>query len=136
MSSFASARVLCAKKGSSLPDDCLFCQLYHDGDHVVTAPGFVAIRDINPKAETHLLVIPERHVDTFRDIAHFHGWELKRMLEFIAEVAQKVGLTDYQVLANVGRSAGQTVFHLHWHVLGDRKSNELSHESLTAVSEL
>jgi histidine triad (HIT) family protein len=117
-------------------DDCLFCDIVRKGTYVAKTKGFVAIDDINPKAETHVLIIPERHVDTFRDIAHFHGWELKRMLEFIAEVAQKVGLTDYQVVTNVGRSAGQTVFHLHWHVLGDAKSHELSHESLTAVSEL
>ena len=121
---------------ASQRDDCLFCDIVRKGTYVAKTKGFVAIDDINPKAETHVLIIPERHVDTFRDIAHFHGWELKRMLEFIAEVAQKVGLTDYQVVTNVGRSAGQTVFHLHWHVLGDTKSNELSHESLTAVSEL
>jgi len=120
VSSFASARVLCAKKGSSLPDDCLFCQLYHDGDHVVTAPGFVAIRDINPKAETHLLVIPERHVDTFHDVGRFPADEVQRMLAFIAEAARHEGLEDYRVVVNVGKGAGQTIFHLHWHVLGGR----------------
>jgi diadenosine tetraphosphate (Ap4A) HIT family hydrolase len=56
---------------SRLQPDCLFCRLVRDGDHVYAAVGFVAIRDISPKAETHLLVIPERHVDTFRDIAVF-----------------------------------------------------------------
>jgi histidine triad (HIT) family protein len=99
-------------------DDCLFCNLYREADHVAATEGFVAIRDINPQAQTHLLVIPERHVETFRDIAQFTAEEDKRMLDFIAEVAAGAGLTDYRVVVNVGPGAGQTVFHLHWHVLG------------------
>ena len=80
--------------------------------------GFVAIRDINPQAETHLLVLPERHVESFREIAQFTPDEDKRMLDFIAEVAAGQGLTDYRVVVNVGAGAGQTIFHLHWHILG------------------
>jgi histidine triad (HIT) family protein len=101
-----------------MTDDCLFCTLYREGDHVAAADGFVAIRDINPQAPTHLLVIPERHVDSFHDIAEFPPDEAKRMLEFVAEVAAGEGLTDYRVVVNAGRGAGQTVFHLHWHILG------------------
>jgi histidine triad (HIT) family protein len=98
--------------------DCLFCKLYAEGDHVRKADGFAAIRDINPKAPVHLLVIPERHVETFREVGDFDGQETKRMLEFVAETAREAGLEDYQVVVNVGRGAGQTIFHLHWHVLG------------------
>jgi histidine triad (HIT) family protein len=101
------------------PDaDCLFCTLYRDGDHVAETDGFVAIRDINPQAQTHLLVIPERHVQSFREISEFPPGEDKRMLDFIAEVAARAGLTDYRVVVNVGPGAGQTIFHLHWHILG------------------
>jgi histidine triad (HIT) family protein len=85
---------------------------------VAETDGFVAIRDINPQAETHLLVLPERHVESFREIAQFTPDEDKRMLDFIAEVAAKQGLTDYRVVVNVGAGAGQTIFHLHWHILG------------------
>jgi histidine triad (HIT) family protein len=99
-------------------DDCLFCTLYREGDHVAATDGFVAIRDIHPQTQTHLLVIPERHVESFRDIAQFPPDEAKRMLDFIAEVAARERLTDYRVVVNVGPGAGQTVFHLHWHVLG------------------
>jgi histidine triad (HIT) family protein len=91
-----------------------------EGDHVHSADGFVAIRDIKPIAEAHLLVLPERHVDTFRDVADFPDDEAGRMLRFVAETAKKAGLEDYRVLVNVGPGAGQTVFHLHWHVLGGR----------------
>jgi histidine triad (HIT) family protein len=104
--------------------DCLFCKLGSDGEHVHAADGFVAIEDINPKAPVHLLVLPERHVDTFRDIGEFPADEAKRMLEFIADTARKAGLEDYQVIVNVGPGAGQTVFHLHWHVLGGGRAFE------------
>jgi histidine triad (HIT) family protein len=102
----------------SAPVDCLFCRLVREGEHVARTDGFVAIRDINPQAETHLLVLPERHVDSFRDVGQFEADEAQRMLGFVAETARAAGLTDYRVVVNVGRGAGQTVFHLHWHVLG------------------
>jgi histidine triad (HIT) family protein len=98
--------------------DCLFCRLVADGDHVRAADGFVAIRDLNPKAPTHLLILPQRHVDTFRDVGTFDAEEAKRMLEFIADTAREAGLDDYRVLVNVGPGGGQTIFHLHWHLLG------------------
>jgi histidine triad (HIT) family protein len=101
-------------------DDCLFCGLVANGDHVARGHGFVAIRDINPIAETHLLVLPERHVDTFKEVDAFPDEEAGRMLRFVADTAKGAGLEDYRVLVNVGAGAGQTVFHLHWHVLGGR----------------
>jgi histidine triad (HIT) family protein len=99
-------------------EDCLFCRLVREGDHVRKGDGFVAIRDINPKAETHLLILPERHVSSFREIGEFPPEEAKRMLEFVAETAREARLEDYRVVVNVGEGAGQTIFHLHWHLLG------------------
>jgi histidine triad (HIT) family protein len=99
-------------------EGCLFCSIARDGAYVNKAKGFVAIDDINPQAPVHVLVLPEHHVGTFREISEFDAKETKRMLEFVAETAEKVGLTDYRVLVNVGPSAGQTIFHLHWHILG------------------
>jgi histidine triad (HIT) family protein len=98
--------------------DCLFCTLYAEGDHVAATDGFVAVRDINPQADTHLLVIPGRHVASFHEIDRFEPDEAKRMLAFIADVAARNGLTDYRVVVNAGPGAGQTIFHLHWHILG------------------
>jgi histidine triad (HIT) family protein len=100
--------------------ECLFCRLVQEGDHVRKADGFVAVNDISPKAETHLLVLPERHVPSFREISEFPADEAKRMLEFVAETAREQGLEDYRVVVNVGEGGGQTIFHLHWHVLGGR----------------
>jgi histidine triad (HIT) family protein len=106
------------RRGSSLPDDCLFCQLARDGEHVRAADGFVAIKDINPRADVHLLVLPERHLDSFREVGELEPDEAKRMLDFVADTAKEAGLDDYRVIVNVGPGAGQTVFHLHWHILG------------------
>ena len=71
--------------------DCLFCRLVAEGDHVHATEGFVAIRDIAPMAETHLLVLPKRHVDTFREIDAFPDEEAGRMLRFVAGVAAAGG---------------------------------------------
>ena len=108
----------------SPPEGCLFCRLVAEGDHVAREEGFVAIRDIAPIADTHLLVLPERHVDTFRDVGAFPDDEAARMLRFVAGTARAAGLEDYRVLVNVGPGAGQTVFHLHWHVLGGEVDRE------------
>ena len=91
-----------------------------EGEHLRAADGFVAIRDIAPKAETHLLVLPERHVPSFREICEFPPDETKRMLQFVADTAREAGLEDYRVVVNVGEGGGQTIFHLHWHILGGR----------------
>ncbi len=101
--------------------DCLFCKLVAEGEHVRATDGFVAIRDIAPAAETHLLVLPERHLDTFREVDALSDEEAGRMLRFVAEVAAAEGLTDYRVIVNVGAAAGQSVFHLHWHVLAGNR---------------
>jgi histidine triad (HIT) family protein len=101
--------------------DCIFCKI-HRGELPATvvnrADGLLAIEDINPKADVHLLVIPERHLDTFRDIDELSAQEAKAMLDFVAETAKKAGLEEYRLMIFCGEGAGQTVFHLHWHILG------------------
>jgi histidine triad (HIT) family protein len=118
-------------------ENCLFCSIVSEGTYVARTKGFVAINDINPQADVHILIIPEHHVDTFRDVSEFSPKQAKRMLDFVAETARDAGLNDYRVIANVGPSAGQTVFHLHWHVLGGGPAHEhLPAAMATAVSEL
>ena len=101
--------------------DCIFCKIVR-GEIPATvvnrAEGFVAIEDINPKADVHLLVIPERHFPDFREIGVLSADESKRMLEFVAETAKGAGLEEYRLINYCGAGVGQTVFHLHWHVLG------------------
>ena len=89
-------------------------------DVVAHTDGFLAFRDINPRADIHVLVIPERHLETFRDVGELSAEEAKRMLDFVAATAREAGLEEYRLMIFVGPGAGQTVFHLHWHVLGGR----------------
>jgi len=100
---------------------------------VHAADGFVAIRDINPMADTPLLVLPQRHVDTFRDVGAFPDEEAARMLRFVADTARASGLENYRVLVNVGAKGGQTIFHLHWHILGGRPDTERVAAALEAA---
>ena len=117
-------------------EGCLFCSIAREGTYVHRAKGFVAINDINPQAPVHVLVLPEHHVDTFREVGEFSAGEAKRMLEFVAETAAaKVGLTDYRVLVNVGAGAGQTVFHLHWHILGGEPGSGVEVPAAVAIAE-
>ena len=103
--------------------DCIFCQIVR-GDLPATVvhrtDGVLAIEDIAPKADVHLLVIPERHLETFRDVSVMGEEEGKRMVDFVAETAKVAGLDEYRLMVFVGAGAGQTVFHLHWHILGGR----------------
>jgi histidine triad (HIT) family protein len=101
--------------------NCIFCRIVRGelpSTEVNRTDGFVAIEDINPKADVHLLVIPERHFADFREIDVLSADESKRMLEFVAETAEKAGLEEYRVMNFCGPGVGQTVFHLHWHILG------------------
>lgn len=106
-----------------MADECIFCAIFRGdipADVVHRADGFLAFRDVAPKAPTHVLVIPERHVASMSDVGGLTAAERSDMLLFIAEVARREGLESggYRVTANHGADALQSVFHLHWHVLG------------------
>jgi histidine triad (HIT) family protein len=108
-----------------MPDDCLFCKMasggidvpkLHDDDLVF------AIRDINPRAPVHLLVIPKEHIDDARHVGDAHGPGLARMVAVARRIAEQEGVRDsgYRLAINVGDDAGMTISHLHMHVLGGR----------------
>lgn len=105
--------------------DCLFCKIaagdipatkVHDDDAVV------AFRDIAPRAPTHILVIPRDHIASAAELTEADGAMLGRLFGTIAEIARKEGIADagYRLVSNVGRWGGQTVDHLHVHLLGGR----------------
>ena len=104
--------------------DCIFCRIVAGelpAKVVHRDEGFIAIEDIAPKADTHLLVLPELHLETFKDVpGRLSADEAKRMLDFVADTARVAGLDEYRLMVFVGAGAGQTVFHLHWHILGGR----------------
>lgn len=103
--------------------ECLFCRIAAGeipAREVARADGFLAFHDIAPKAPVHVLVIPERHVSSIDDVAGLSAAERARMPLFIAEIARELGIREsgYRVTTNHGAHALQSVFHLHWHILG------------------
>ena len=112
-----------------MADDCLFCRIVTgdvSADVVHRGNGMVAFRDIAPKAPVHVLVIPERHVDSMAGVGGLTPDERADMLAFIAEVARDEGLeaTGYRVTTNHGPDALQSVHHLHWHVMGGTRLSD------------
>lgn len=107
--------------------DCIFCRIV-SGDIPATivkrSEDAVAFRDLDPKAPTHVLVIPTTHLAAARDARGREGEKvLGRLLAFATEVATDLGLDTggYRIVTNTGPDGGQSVFHLHLHLLGGRK---------------
>jgi histidine triad (HIT) family protein len=107
--------------------DCLFCKIVTGeipAKIVKRSEKSLAFRDIDAKAPVHVLVIPTHHIPAVRDAKGADGERLLGgLLAFAAEVASELGLDGdgYRIVTNTGRNAGQSVDHLHLHVLGGRK---------------
>jgi histidine triad (HIT) family protein len=104
--------------------DCLFCKIV-DGeipaDVVHTTDHVVAFRDINPQAPTHILLIPKDHIESAAVISDEHGPLLAELVQAAAHLADAEGLDNgWRLVTNVGPDAGQSVLHLHFHLLGGR----------------
>jgi|SRR5918992_2498519 histidine triad (HIT) family protein len=104
--------------------DCLFCKIVAGeipSDQVHADDEVIAFRDINPRAPTHVLVIPRRHVEDVHHLTDANGDLLARLFGVIRTLASDAGLqSGYRVVTNVGPDAGQSVPHLHFHLLGGR----------------
>jgi histidine triad (HIT) family protein len=106
-------------------DDCIFCKIVAGGipaAKVYEDGRAVAFRDINPQAPTHALVIPRKHVASLNEADEEDEALLGHLLLVAARVAREEGHADggYRAVINTGAGAGQTVFHVHVHVLGGR----------------
>jgi len=107
--------------------DCLFCRILkgeipakkvYEDEHVF------AFEDINPQAPTHLLLIPKRHVRGLKEAEAADAELIGRLHLAAAEIARKRGIEDgYRTVLNVGPKSGQSVFHMHVHLLGGRNLN-------------
>jgi histidine triad (HIT) family protein len=104
--------------------DCLFCRIASGevpADRVHEDDQVIAFRDINPRAPTHVLVIPRRHVADAHALDDADGPLLAALFAATRRVADAEGLSEgYRIVTNVGPAAGQTVLHLHLHLLGGR----------------
>lgn len=108
-----------------MADDCLFCRIAsgeQDADVVAEDDDWLAFRDINPQAPTHVLVIPKRHVGSVDELDDADRDLAGELLLAARRVAREEGVADggYRLVSNTGRRAGQSVAHLHFHVLGGR----------------
>lgn len=104
--------------------DCLFCRIVAGeipSDRVHEDDDVLAFRDIAPKAPTHVLVIPRRHIPDAHALTAADGDLLAKLFGVARSVADRAGLENgYRVVTNIGPESGQTVFHLHFHLLGGR----------------
>ncbi len=106
--------------------DCIFCKLANGEiptDVVFENELAMAFRDMDPQAPTHVLVVPKRHVQSFSQLTQEDGELLLALTEAIQEVVKGEGLEEggYRVVTNTGELGGQSVLHLHFHVLGGRQ---------------
>ena len=104
--------------------DCLFCKIIN-GDipstKVYEDDSIYAFRDINPQAPTHILVIPKTHIASVDAISAENSAVVAHIFQVIPQIAKAEGLENgYRVVSNCGADAGQTVFHLHFHILGGK----------------
>ena len=101
--------------------DCIFCKIINGDfktEFVLENEYAVVFKDINPKAETHLLVVPRKHAESLNELDD--EILLGKLMMTVKEVTKKLGIKSYRTVINTGRDAGQEVFHLHIHILAGK----------------
>ena len=110
---------------SAFDDTCLFCKIVAGevpSDTLHESDSILAFRDVDPKAPTHILLIPKEHVRDLTEVTDDHGNVLADLVQAAAHLADTEGLSSgWRLVANVGPDAGQSVLHLHFHLLGGRQ---------------
>lgn len=106
--------------------DCLFCKIINreiPAEIVFEDDQVVAFEDINPQAPTHILIIPKRHIATLNDIADADRALIGHLPQVAAELARERGFAEegYRVVMNCNEQGGQTVYHVHMHLMGGRR---------------
>ncbi len=103
--------------------DCIFCRIIAGeipSNKVYEDEQILAFRDIQPQAPVHVLVVPKSHIAGAAAVTAESAPVVAHIFEKIPEIAGQLGLSDFRVVTNNGESAGQTVHHLHFHILGGR----------------
>lgn len=103
-----------------MSEDCIFCKIINgdfNTEFVYENKYVVVFKDINPKAPIHLLVVPKTHVASLNELEDKNL--MAELLMAVKETTKKIGLKSYKTLINTGKEAGQEVFHLHVHILGE-----------------
>lgn len=103
-----------------MSNDCIFCKIINgdfNTEFVYENEHAVVFKDINPKAPVHLLVVPKIHVASLNELEDKNL--MSELLMAVKETTKKIGLKSYKTLINTGKEAGQEVFHLHLHIMGE-----------------
>lgn len=107
-----------------MAEDCVFCKIVSgemESDKVYEDDWMVVFRDREPKARTHLLLVPRKHIPRPREVAETDKLLVGHLVHVAGEVAEKEGLSSYRLVANDGPGAGQAIKHLHFHLLGGQE---------------
>lgn len=107
-----------------MKNDCLFCKIINkeiSADFVMETESLVAFKDINPKADVHLLIVPKKHIRSLNQIEQEDEKILSELMFAAKELAvmNKIDKSGYRVQVNVEKGGGQEVFHLHMHLIGN-----------------
>ncbi len=108
--------------------DCLFCKIINGeipSDEIYEDEKIYAFKDINPMAPVHFLIVPKQHINSLNGITSENSDVIAHIYQVIPKLAEELGINvnGYRVVSNCGPDAGQTVFHLHFHILGGKKLN-------------
>lgn len=105
-----------------MEENCIFCKIIRgdfNTEFVLENDYAVVFNDINPAAPIHMLVVPKLHIESLNELDSEEL--LGKLMMTVKEVTKKIGLNSYKTLINTGKDAGQEVFHLHIHIMGDKK---------------
>lgn len=106
-----------------MAEECLFCKIIKGeipSEKVYEDEASYAFKDINPTSPHHILVIPKKHISALKDLKEADKELMGHLMLSVNKVASKLGLEEYRVVNNCGASAGQSVFHIHMHLMGGR----------------
>lgn len=107
--------------------DCIFCKIANGAipsEKIIDNEHFFVIKDIHPKAPVHLLLIPYLHIPSLFEAEPAHSTMLSNMLLELKNLAKKYELTGFRTIINSGKSSGQEVFHLHFHLLANSNASQ------------
>lgn len=108
-------------------NNCIFCKIANkelEADMLQESEQAVIFKDIRPSAPVHYLVVPKKHLSSIKEVSHENEALLGHMVLMAKEAAEKLGLTGYKLVFNVGRDGGQIIDHIHLHLLGGWKNGQ------------
>jgi len=100
--------------------DCVFCKILNKdipAEFIYEDEECIAFRDINPKAETHVLIVPKEHIDSVMEMSDKDEKLIGHLVFAAKKIAEKLNLSGYNLQFNVGKDGGQEIFHIHLHLM-------------------